>query len=171
MSYIYLLLSTCKDSIPGWWRPRRRGTLQFCWLLLTIKFLRISPHLLLQYYYHIVHCLIVLFSPLLWSTSLFPSCQEKSRVGPELSERSKRFCLRITNFSYNSMLKYNTNWILCRKSFIKIPNESNKVTTRWEGPQSLPYHKQWLDKDGLLLIQTCTSKQSYTARVRVDCAV
>ena len=34
----------------------------------------------------------------------------------------------------------------------------NKVTTRWEGPQSLPYHKQWLGKDGLLLIQTCTSK-------------
>ena len=34
----------------------------------------------------------------------------------------------------------------------------NKVTTRWEGPQSLPYHKQWLGKYGLLLIQTCTSK-------------
>ena len=39
---------------------------------------------------------------------------------------------------------------------MKINN--NKVTTRWEGPQSLPYHKQWLGKDGLLLIQTCTSK-------------
>ena len=38
-------------------------------------------------------------------------------------------------------------------------------------PQSLSYHKQWLGKDGLLYIQTYTSKQSYTARVQVDCAV
>ena len=48
---------------------------------------------------------------------------------------------------------------------------NNKVTTRWEGPQSLSYHKQWLGKDGLQYIQTYTSKQSYTARVQVDCAV
>ena len=26
----------------------------------------------------------------------------------------------------------------------------NKVTTRWEGPQSLSYHKYSLSKDGLL---------------------
>ena len=50
------------------------------------------------------------------------------------------------------------NFIQSRKTEIIQSFYSNKVTTRWEGPQSLPCNKHWLGKDGLLLIQTCTSK-------------
>ena len=39
------------------------------------------------------------------------------------------------------------------------------------GPPKLVIPQAVIGKDGLLYIQTCTSKQSYTARVRVDCAV
>ena len=38
-------------------------------------------------------------------------------------------------------------------------------------PPKLVIPQAVIGKDGLLYIQTCTSKQSYTARVRVDCAV
>ena len=32
-------------------------------------------------------------------------------------------------------------------------NWQNKVTTRWEGPQSLSYHKQWLAKMGYCIFK------------------
>ena len=35
----------------------------------------------------------------------------------------------------------------------QIPKPRNKVTTRWEGPQSLSYHKQWLSKMGYCIFK------------------
>ena len=97
------------------------------------------------------------------------------------SSKRKTFCLSdfpnhsvillLADICEHMLSKY--SWYSFAKYLLALSSHSylNKVTTRWEGPQSLSYHKQWLGKDGLLYIQTCTSKQSYTARVRVDCAV
>ena len=49
---------------------------------------------------------------------------------------------------------------------------TNKLTTRWEGPQSLSYQKYSLSKDGLLCTDSCViefvkSKQAYMTRAKV----
>ena len=51
----------------------------------------------------------------------------------------------------------------------KIFGEQGNYSLR--RPPKLVIQQAVIGKDGLLYIQTCTSKQSYTARVRVDCAV
>ena len=48
--------------------------------------------------------------------------------------------------------------IVKKQSPFSLGGMWNKVTTRWEGPQSLSYHKYSLSKDGLLYTDSCVNK-------------
>ena len=77
----------------------------------------------------------------------------------------------FTTFAKQSMqllIDYPINRNHSAAKISKVMSSSNYSLRR---PQKLVIPQAVIGKDGLLYIQTCTSKQSYTARVRVDCAV
>ena len=55
--------------------------------------------------------------------------------------------------------KEEENWVFRFINGLKFHiTKENKVTTRWEGPQSLSYHKYSLSKEGLLYTVSCVNK-------------
>ena len=60
---------------------------------------------------------------------------------------------------------------ICKRASLIINCRNKQGNSSLRRPPKLVIPQAVIDKDGLLYIQTCTSKQSYTARVRVDCAV
>ena len=68
---------------------------------------------------------------------------------------------RTTLWVYEGTGNVTSVWTLAvcgRFLYWKDLRVSNKVTTRWEGPQSLSYHKYSLSKDGLLYTDSCVNK-------------
>ena len=77
----------------------------------------------------------------------------KSLNWEELPENTNKYGEETMSWVDNWFIDYKVHVQPQPFGTLRSKKRYNKVTTRWEGPQSLSYHKQWLSKMGYCIFK------------------